>query len=119
MWQDHALCKGLTALFYAPHPRTRDLGELCSRCPVFDDCYDDAVMQPFGYQAGMTEQERRNLRRRLGTFAPLDRVIVNIRHGTESGCNSHYRLGEPACYACLAAKAHANRLRAAAKRLAA
>jgi len=73
-WRNDALCRGVeTDLFFPagelgeePVRQAEAAKEVCSRCPVREDCLDYALAtdQPFGVWGGTTEGERRAIRRR-------------------------------------------------------
>lgn len=67
-WRERAACKGLgPGLFFSgrgePSYQAR---AVCARCPVQPECFEHAQSQPerFGLWAGLSERERRKLRRR-------------------------------------------------------
>jgi WhiB family redox-sensing transcriptional regulator len=70
MWQDSALCKGhpdpdrffpVISRYKVP----QDLRELCNACPVQAACYGYAERnRDHGIWAGLSEDERKDLRRR-------------------------------------------------------
>jgi WhiB family transcriptional regulator, redox-sensing transcriptional regulator len=66
-WQDQAMCKGRTKLFFPPRaerPQARARREakaqqLCSACPVVDKCRDHArENREYGFWAGESEEDR-------------------------------------------------------------
>jgi WhiB family redox-sensing transcriptional regulator len=60
-WRLRAACRGIieTELFYASK-KTRELKEICSRCPVQPDCLDYALLtEQYGIWGGMSEAERK------------------------------------------------------------
>ena len=66
-WQDHAVCKGRTQLFFPPkaeRPQARARREakarkLCIVCPVQRQCRSFArTNREYGYWAGESEEER-------------------------------------------------------------
>ncbi len=68
-WREDAACRGLdTDIFF---PDTQEDAEeakaICAICPVREECleYALATRQDDGVWGGMTETERRRLRRRL------------------------------------------------------
>jgi WhiB family redox-sensing transcriptional regulator len=75
-WQERAVCRGMdTATFYAREGQRaaslreheRRAKEICSGCPVIQDCLDYALAarEPWGVWGGMTVDERNNLLARL------------------------------------------------------
>ena len=66
-WQEFAVCKGYTRLFFAPvaeRPQARDRREakarvLCNLCPVQDQCREHARgNREYGYWGGENEEDR-------------------------------------------------------------
>lgn len=86
-WQDFAVCKGRTALFFPPkaeRPQARARREakalrLCSVCPVLEQCRTFARSnREYGYWAGESEEDRH-----LAGFtvsAPIG-VRARLQHG--------------------------------------
>jgi WhiB family redox-sensing transcriptional regulator len=71
-WHERALCRGMdTATFYAREGQRaaslreheRRAKEICSRCPVIQECLDYALAarEPWGVWGGMTVDERNAL----------------------------------------------------------
>ena len=82
---------------------------VCAGCEVRDECLAYALDndERFGIWGGLSERQRRALRReRKGP-----RVLRPIVHGTEGGYRTHLRRGEEACEACLVASRVAHRAR--------
>ena len=69
-WQDDALCAQTDpeAFFPDKGSSTREAKAICSACSVRDDCLDFALThdERFGIWGGMSERERRRLRRAAG-----------------------------------------------------
>ena len=69
-WQLHAACRGLGPdLFFDDRGEIgyRAARKVCADCPVRAECLDHALAAPvekFGLWGGLTERERRRLRRR-------------------------------------------------------
>lgn len=75
-WADQAACRGSeSVLFYSPDTletkdarqrRERHAKQLCTECPVRDDCLETALSQreSYGIWGGLTELERRAYLRR-------------------------------------------------------
>lgn len=94
-WQDEAICKGKSDLFYPPPGVTgRQVDKyeeaakaLCAACPVRSDCYQTAVdnNETWGIWGGVK-------------FGPKNKC------GTFAGFTAHRRRGEPPCEACRAAR---------------
>jgi len=83
-WMLAAACRGHPDLFFAPDDsetrserRRREAAakSVCARCPVRIDCLTDAFAsdERFGIWGGLTERERRSLRRSgTGKVSPQD-----------------------------------------------
>jgi WhiB family redox-sensing transcriptional regulator len=70
-WQFRANCMGVDPELFFPErgSSTREAKEVCRGCVVRDDCLDFAIAngEKFGIWGGMSERERRRVRRsRLG-----------------------------------------------------
>lgn len=63
-WQDRALCKGNTALFFDNSQRNQ-AKSICRRCPIWQPCLDFAMAETWvqGVWGGTTENERKKLRK--------------------------------------------------------
>lgn len=66
-WQESALCAQTDPEAFFPEKggSTRDAKRVCSECPVSTACLDYALAKDerFGIWGGMSERERRRLRR--------------------------------------------------------
>ena len=66
-WQDYANCLGVDPDLFFPErgASTREAKEVCRGCVVRDDCLEFALVngEKFGIWGGMSERERRRLRR--------------------------------------------------------
>ena len=66
-WQDLANCLGVDPDLFFPErgASTREAKEVCRGCVVRDDCLEFALVngEKFGIWGGMSERERRRLRR--------------------------------------------------------
>jgi WhiB family redox-sensing transcriptional regulator len=82
-WMLAAACRGRPDLFFAPDDsetrserRRREAAakSVCARCPVRIDCLTDALTsdERFGIWGGLTERERRSLRRGNNKVSPQD-----------------------------------------------
>ena len=77
-WRQAAACRGLdTAVFFPANEE--DVGPakaVCERCPVREQCLEWALAtrQNDGVWGGLTETERRRLRRRRQAAARQDRA---------------------------------------------
>jgi len=62
MWQDDAACAGMdTEIFYAQEGPSQAIAfETCSRCPVYDHCFQYAVdnKEEFGVWGGLAFDAR-------------------------------------------------------------
>lgn len=88
-WIDDAACRNSDnpTLFFDHH--TADQAKaICRRCPVREDCFEEAMsMDPWvdnGVRGGLTLDERRNLRRRTGP---------SRQHGTTATYKAGCRCG--------------------------
>lgn len=78
-WRAGAACTGIdTALFFpergeANGPDIRVIRDVCGRCPVRDDCLDEAVNDPDvkGIWAGTSWKQRARLRRGIKGNQPI------------------------------------------------
>ncbi|HKX75309.1 MAG TPA: WhiB family transcriptional regulator [Acidimicrobiia bacterium] len=66
-WQDYANCRGADADLFFPErgASTRKAKAICNACEVKDQCLDYAIVngEKFGIWGGMSERERRRVRR--------------------------------------------------------
>jgi WhiB family redox-sensing transcriptional regulator len=66
-WQDQASCLGMDPDLFFPErgASTRDAKAICAACPVRVDCLEYALAngEKFGIWGGMSERERRRVRR--------------------------------------------------------
>lgn len=66
-WQDYAKCRGADADLFFPErgASTRKAKAICAECEVREECLNYAidVGEKFGIWGGMSERERRKLRR--------------------------------------------------------
>lgn len=66
-WQDDANCKGANADLFFPErgASTRTAKSICRECRVRADCLEFAITtgEKFGIWGGMSERERRKVRR--------------------------------------------------------
>src|SRR6188472_535764 len=67
-WQDYANCLGVDPDLFFPErgASTREAKEVCRGCVVREDCLEFALIngEKFGIWGGMSERERRRIRRR-------------------------------------------------------
>jgi WhiB family redox-sensing transcriptional regulator len=66
-WQDYANCRGADADLFCPErgATTRKAKAICTACDVKSQCLDYAIIngEKFGIWGGMSERERRRVRR--------------------------------------------------------
>lgn len=66
-WQERGLCKESDPEIFFPEKggSTREAKAVCLRCPVRDNCLEEALAQDerFGIWGGLSERERRRLQR--------------------------------------------------------
>jgi WhiB family redox-sensing transcriptional regulator len=111
-WREQALCAQIGGDVWFPESggSVREAKAVCNGgggrppCPVRQECLEAALNRNdrYGIYGGLTDRERRALRRRLDL--PTVREPREIVHGTEAGCQAHRRRGEAACDACLTAE---------------
>ena len=70
-WTDQARCRGLDPdqFFVRGASQSRKAVKVCQRCTVRSECLDYAVENQidFGVWGGLTERQRRALRRRIAS----------------------------------------------------
>ena len=102
-WLSEALCAQVdTEIFFPKQGQSSARAKsICSTCPVAVECLRYALdtRQQEGIWGGLSPRERQSLRRHKKP----------INHGTMSGCQTHYRRGEPPCDPCREAAAEYNR----------
>ncbi|MGF1596256.1 MAG: WhiB family transcriptional regulator [Acidimicrobiales bacterium] len=80
-WQEYANCLGVDPDLFFPErgASTREAKEVCRGCVVQDDCLEFALAngEKFGIWGGMSERERRRIRRQ--------RALERQRQTTASG----------------------------------
>lgn len=66
-WQKDAACRGVNPELFFPTrgDDTRVASRICSSCPVREECLEYAIshVEKFGIWGGLSERERRRLRR--------------------------------------------------------
>ncbi len=110
-WRDQASClEHDQELFFpvgnnaAALRQTEDAKAVCRGCPVMEPCLMWALEAGVvGVWGGLTEDERRALRKRTQRVAA--RARDRAGHGTAARYKVHRRAGEVACDACKAAEA--------------
>ncbi|HET9875769.1 MAG TPA: WhiB family transcriptional regulator [Mycobacterium sp.] len=69
-WQDRALCAQTDPEAFFPEKggSTREAKKICQRCPVRTECLEYALAhdERFGIWGGLSERERRRLKRGIG-----------------------------------------------------
>jgi WhiB family redox-sensing transcriptional regulator len=102
-WMPQAACRGMNPDTFHPSrgESVRELKAICAECPVIDPCREYGISEKHGIWGGLSERERRTLRRDVAK-GPRE-----IRHGTQGGYDTHRKRGEDACDACKAARAQA------------
>lgn len=66
-WKAEALCRGATDLFFPERGQdAQACKELCRRCPVQLPCAEAGLPEKFGVWGGLSERERRRVRRERG-----------------------------------------------------
>jgi WhiB family redox-sensing transcriptional regulator len=69
-WQERALCSQTDPEAFFPEKggSTQDAKRICARCEVRSDCLEYALVhhETFGIWGGLSERERRKLKRRAG-----------------------------------------------------
>lgn len=107
-WQASAACDGLDPELFFPErgESTAKAKAVCAACPVREQCLEYALTngEKFGIWGGLSERERRRLRRERG-----GRRLAEC--GTRSGYERHRYRDEVACADCLAANAAWHRAR--------
>ena len=72
-WQDGANCHGLDPDLFFPErgASTREAKEVCRGCVVREQCLEFALQngEKFGIWGGLSERERRRIRRQRSQFA--------------------------------------------------
>ena len=102
-WRKEAACLGAPLDWFFPEMSLRDVMtpeafQLCSFCPVYEHCYEDAINTPqndAGIRAGTTPRERTRIRRERGL-----KFLEPISHGTTQGYAAERRRKLPHCKAC-------------------
>lgn len=69
-WQERALCAQTDPEAFFPEKggSTREAKKVCLTCDVRDECLESALMndERFGIWGGLSERERRKLKKRVG-----------------------------------------------------
>lgn len=106
-WQADAACHGLRDVvdFFPERGRSvRPAKAICAECPVRVECLDYAIANGIhhGIWGGLSERERRKVRRERNVVVPRTRLVD---HGTNAGYTAHLRRDEKPCRICLDAAA--------------
>jgi WhiB family redox-sensing transcriptional regulator len=100
-WADHAACRGVDPDLFFPGQGedTRRAKAICARCPVQTFCLNEALAnrEKFGIWGGLSERERRRIRR-ASTIGAIR--LVAREHGTTAGYQQHRRDNTPVCDDC-------------------
>lgn len=101
-WIADAACRGMDPSVFFPNRGDPATGarETCAICPVTTACLDYAlrVGEKAGVWGGLSERQRRQLRRELRMGTPAR--VKPINHGTANGYSQHRNQGTPPCPAC-------------------
>ncbi len=77
-WQDHANCSGANQDLFFPErgASTRKAKAICAACGVKEECLEFAITQGerFGIWGGLSERERRKIRRQRTLAAKARQV---------------------------------------------
>lgn len=112
-WHSQAACRDVDPELFFPTGetapaivRTEEAKAVCARCPVLDTCLRWAMDNGLedGVWGGLSESERRNLRRRTAKAAARERQAKEARQaptcGTTKAYYQHLFAGEPIDPAC-------------------
>ncbi len=87
-WQAQANCMGVDPDLFFPERggSTREAKEVCRGCVVREDCLEYALAngEKFGIWGGMSERERRRVRRARALSAAAGRVAVEVHRLSRS-----------------------------------
>ena len=117
---DRGACLGADPELFFPEvgESTQEAKAICATCPVTDPCREHGLKhERFGIWGGMSERERRRLRRERGIRLEVEEVLPP--HGSEVRYRMELRAGGPTCEACRAAHAVARAERKSKPRAAA
>jgi WhiB family redox-sensing transcriptional regulator len=108
-WQD-AECRGTDPDLFFPERGASLVAAkaVCADCSVADECLAFGLYEKFGIWGGLSERERRVLRRRLPK-TPRPRQAAAC--GTLAGYRRHLREGTPTCVGCRRANVLNSQLR--------
>jgi WhiB family redox-sensing transcriptional regulator len=101
-WSSQSACQYTDPEVFFPEKgkNANQAKQICRRCPVKGECLEFAVQtcQEHGIWGGLSEPERRELRRSKGITRPSE--PQQIVHGTYNGNQLHRRRGEQPCEPC-------------------
>ena len=118
-WQREGACHGMNVNLWFPRRgespnKILEAKRICQQCPIQQKCLDYSLWhhEKHGIWGGLTELERRNMRRTLGIQpGPTARTTMIRRHptpddrcGTYAGWAKHLRNKEKPCEPCQNAK---------------
>ncbi len=99
-WQDFANCLGVDPDLFFPErgASTREAKEVCRGCTVREDCLEYALQngERFGVWGGMSERERRRIRRQRALARKVAAAIArvepayDIEYGNSTGAFSTF-----------------------------
>ena len=78
-WKDQALCKGMTTFFFpqlgdqTPQNPGDPSKDICTTCPVQQQCLEAGLNEYHGIWGGKSERERRVIRKERGYDSVLER----------------------------------------------
>jgi Transcription factor WhiB len=84
-WIGQAACKSAPIKLFFPEDSktfTNEVVKLCENCPVLEPCQEWAVYhEPYGYQGGMTPQQRNRVRSllRISVWEPQLNLMGRVR----------------------------------------
>lgn len=85
LWQKSAACRGMDPDIFYPErgASTKEAKSVCATCPVRQQCLDYALMngEKFGIWGGMSERERRAIRRERQAKDPEWRKKLKDMYG--------------------------------------
>jgi WhiB family redox-sensing transcriptional regulator len=90
LWQIHASCRNIenSNIFFPERgSSTKEPKAICAICPVREECLDYALMngEKFGIWGGMSERERRKIRKLKTAEDPDWKRKLRQRYGLKSG----------------------------------
>jgi WhiB family transcriptional regulator, redox-sensing transcriptional regulator len=119
-WLDitQAACRDYPSNLFFPETGQKvdpEVKLICSQCPLHDACREHGIRhERFGVWGGLSEADRKKIRRTRRDPSDPGRPLEPIRHGTEWGYTKHSRYPDvygPPCEACRDANNTAKRWR--------